>query len=254
MPDLKNPPRMKDFAEILGALDETLGTHAYDFYISQQNNLASEIVDTDYFLSAIKTQITERFEGTAKELHDLLKRPANDKYWPEPRGMPGKLKRAAPRLRAAGLEVTEVPAPPGSKRAATWILVPAADGGVTDQDLLNLKAMLDEQQRDIADWGRMLISNGAQPQCASVHAHHMVLGAKLGGDAGYSHLCDGSDCTISVPMSGPEKYARWDRAERLERQLKSEMDRLKITGLDDLNQKMQERGLTGPFSTEQENY
>lgn len=137
---LVEKPRMADFAEVLAALDLATGASGLEHYVRSHESVSQEIVDADKFLAALSEKITRRWEGTGKELHSLLPRPADDKYWPEPRGISGKLKRVAGDLRKVGWVVEEVVPDPRSKRPKSWVLVPPGADRVTDEDIALVQA------------------------------------------------------------------------------------------------------------------
>ena len=115
---------MADFAEVLAAMDLATGSTSLAHYVASLEAVAAEIVATDPFLVALANWVRHPWQGTGKQLHDLLPGADGDKYWPAARGMNGKLKRVAPDLRKVGWTVTEVKADPQAKRAATWIIEP----------------------------------------------------------------------------------------------------------------------------------
>jgi hypothetical protein len=140
LPDvnLKEKPRMADFAEVLAALDLATGSRALEHYTRAQDGIAEEIVDTDKFLGAIASKITQRWVGTGKDLYSLLPRPLDDKYWPEERGVSGKLRRSAPDLRKSGWTVEEIKPDPASKRPKTWVLMPP-EVTITDAEIATVQ-------------------------------------------------------------------------------------------------------------------
>ena len=93
--------------------------------------VSEEIVATDKFLSAISAHVTHRWEGTGKDLYALLPRPIDDRFWPEQRGVSGKLKKVAPDLRKAGWVIEQVVPDPKSRGAAR----PAGDRKVASPGL-----------------------------------------------------------------------------------------------------------------------
>jgi hypothetical protein len=110
---LARKPRMADFARVLAAVDAELGTGGLNRYVDKQRNLASESLDDDEFVLAIRAALNgSRFTGTAGELLDLAK-PADDEWkpqkgWPAtPRSVTKRLRRQAPVMRKAGWYVTD---------------------------------------------------------------------------------------------------------------------------------------------------
>lgn len=166
-------PRMADFAEVLAALDEATGSKSLSHYKDVQEGVAEGIVDTDTFLSTLKSTITQRWAGTGRDLHEVLPMPpgANPKFWPEVRGMSPKLRRVAPDLRKAGWTVENIPADPESKRAQSWVLIPPGEAGeLSDEDLIDLQLAVEDMERDIAHWEQRVINAGATQDCARKHA------------------------------------------------------------------------------------
>jgi hypothetical protein len=102
---LASRPRMADFAKVLAAVDQMLGTRGLARYLSKQGALAADSLDGDDFIAAIRAGV-DTFEGTSSE---LLKRVRpTDPEWRAPKGWPGnaravttKLHRQAPVMRKA---------------------------------------------------------------------------------------------------------------------------------------------------------
>ncbi len=94
-------PRMADYARILLAVDQILGTDGYRRYADQAGQIAEQVADADSVALAIRKRVTARWEGTASELLVKLATDHPPKDWPAtPQGMGGRLSRAAPALRA----------------------------------------------------------------------------------------------------------------------------------------------------------
>jgi hypothetical protein len=108
-------PRMADFALVLRALDQALGTRSFATYMGQSERIAEEVVESDPVGTAVAVFMQQHAEwqGTASELLAALESSkAPSKKWPTTgRGMAACLKRLAPALRLQGVEVT----PPDSK-------------------------------------------------------------------------------------------------------------------------------------------
>ncbi|MFP3397655.1 hypothetical protein SB749_15095 [Brevibacterium sp. SIMBA_078] len=164
--DLSEKPRMADFAEVLAALDLAIGADGLAHYIRSQEAVSEEIVATDKFLSALSDKVTQRWEGTGKDLYALLPRPVNDRFWPEQRGVSGKLKKVAPDLRKAGWAVEQVVPEPTSKRAKTWVLVPPGAERITDADIAAVQVAREMHTRDIDRWTQRLVARGMSPDTA----------------------------------------------------------------------------------------
>lgn len=181
--DLAEKPRMADFAEVLAAVDLATGANGLEHYARSQETVSEEIVATDKFLSAISAQIIERWEGTGKDLYALLPRPVDDKFWPEQRGVSGKLKKVAPDLRKAGWVVEQVVPDPKSKRPKTWVLVPPGAERVTASDIAVVQAARELHDLDVARWTDRLVADGMLPEDAGERALVLRESPKFHGDA-----------------------------------------------------------------------
>lgn len=181
---LAEKPRMADFAEVLAAVDLATGANGLEHYARSQETVSEEIVATDKFLSAISAQITERWEGTGKDLYALLPRPVDDKFWPEQRGVSGKLKKVAPDLRKAGWVVEQVVPDPKSKRPKTWVLVPPGAERVRASDIAVVQAARELHDLDVARWTDRLVADGMLPEDAGQRALVLRESPKFHGDAG----------------------------------------------------------------------
>lgn len=227
--DLVEKPRMADFAEVLAALDIAIGADGLSHYVRSQESVSEEIVATDRFLSAISAHITRKWEGTGKDLHDLLPRPAEDRYWPAPRGVTGKLKKVAPDLRKAGWTAKEIVPDPKSKRPRTWVLVPPEGDRVSDSDISRVQLVREMYELDIKKWVERALADGATPDCASQHARWYRMDSVLS--------CDAAGCTAQWR---PEYRPLVDRSKALETHLFDELDRLGLT-LVEFDQKVAEQ-------------
>lgn len=101
---------MADFARILAATDNTLGTSGLDRYLGKQGSLAAESLDTDPLIAAVTTRITEPWAGTAAELLvqlTNLDEPTPKDWLTNARTVTGRLKRWAPVLRKTGWTVSD---------------------------------------------------------------------------------------------------------------------------------------------------
>jgi energy-coupling factor transporter ATP-binding protein EcfA2 len=115
LPDihLTRRPRMADFARILAAVDEVMGSDGLARYAGQATELAVEVVESDAVAAAVRALVPvpgDVVEHTAAELLEATspERPGRD--WPaNPRALSARLKRAAPALRTVGVEVTHLP-------------------------------------------------------------------------------------------------------------------------------------------------
>jgi hypothetical protein len=134
---LAKKPRMADFARILAAVDAELGTSAYDRYRSQAANLAAEGLSGDPFAVRMTETLTATFEGTSKQLAELVR--PGDPEWKQPRDWPagtravtGLMRRLAPAFRKTGWQVAELE--PGHANAIRWRISPPAPAEKSGQD------------------------------------------------------------------------------------------------------------------------
>jgi hypothetical protein len=118
-------PRMADFARVLLAVDQVLGTDGYATYAEQAGSTAEQVADGDSVTVAIREAVVRPWEGTASELLSLLTGEKPPKDWPTtPQGMGGRLVRAAPTLRALGWTVEQASR---TRRARGWEITPPAE-------------------------------------------------------------------------------------------------------------------------------
>src|ERR1019366_6009239 len=84
--ELERKPRMADFARILAAVDQALGTSGLQRYLGRGAELAADGLSGDSFAVRIQQQITYEFDGTSADLLHLLT-PIGDarlpKDWPK---------------------------------------------------------------------------------------------------------------------------------------------------------------------------
>jgi len=102
---LDEMPRMVDYARVVAAMDQVVGTSALRSYLSQSGRLAADVVEGDVVASSISELGT--WIGT---MGDLFKRVTPDppaRGWPRSaRGFGARLRRVVPALRARGVHVT----------------------------------------------------------------------------------------------------------------------------------------------------
>ncbi len=125
---LERRPRMADFAKVIAATDATRGTKALDAYLELRKRSAVELLDGDPVAEAVERFARKRtaWEGTAGELLRALTPEQPPKDWPDtPQGMGATLKRVAPALRMAGIDVEQLPRQ-GRRRA--WSLAVEREG------------------------------------------------------------------------------------------------------------------------------
>jgi len=107
--DRANLPRMADFARVLIALDRVTGWRSLDAYTAMGTSIATDVVAGDDVVDAVAQFALSQgtWTGTATELLKEITtsdRPPRD--WPRAaNALSGRLKRAAPALRAVGVGV-----------------------------------------------------------------------------------------------------------------------------------------------------
>ncbi|MDQ3431360.1 MAG: ATP-binding protein [Actinomycetota bacterium] len=126
-------PRMADYARLLAAVDQVLGTDGLATYRQLAADLAADAVTGDPVLSAITQTLTAPWVGTAAELLGRLgDRPEHGKAWPRSaRGMTGLLRRKAPSLRRVGWQVDDL-GRGGHNKAMRFLLRPPDSAGDAD--------------------------------------------------------------------------------------------------------------------------
>jgi hypothetical protein len=105
-------PRMADFARLLAALDTVTGWHTLPAYTAAAAEATATVLDTHPVALAVRHLLTDQavgWTGTAADLLALLA-PGHGEAVPRgfpatPRGLAGQLRRVAPALRAAGIDV-----------------------------------------------------------------------------------------------------------------------------------------------------
>lgn len=113
MPTVKltSKPRMADFARLLAAVDEVLGTTGFDRYRLRAGALAADSLTADAFVVAMADVLaSSAFDGTSAELLAAVE--PKDEKWRAPKGWPTNaravtslLRRQAPAMRRAGWTV-----------------------------------------------------------------------------------------------------------------------------------------------------
>ena len=105
---IESKPRMADFATILAAVDQELGTEGFHQYIGKQRSMATDSLTADPFVQAIQANLHGGFKGTAAELLDRLKVDYPPKGWPATaRQATQQLRRQAPSMRKAGWTIDD---------------------------------------------------------------------------------------------------------------------------------------------------
>jgi len=111
---LDRPPRLADFARIVAATDQVLGTSALETYQALSSRISADVVEADPVAEAVRKLATTAgtWQGTAGELLGKLTADLGEQRpprgWPAtPRGMAAALTRAAPALRDVGVRVEQ---------------------------------------------------------------------------------------------------------------------------------------------------
>ena len=184
---VEDPPRLADFARVVAAVDQVLGTSALATYRALSDRISADVVEADPVAEAVRTLATAAgtWQGSAGELLDKLTADLGDRRpprsWPTtPRGMAAALTRVAPALRAVGVQVEQA-GRQGHQRSRTWWLSadPTANAPADPQ------LALAPGPESGGDGGRLGI-------CASCERRTSVQDTAAG-----SPLCDG--CHAALP-------------------------------------------------------
>jgi hypothetical protein len=111
---LEQLPRMADFAQILGALDNLHDTHSVQTYLDQADELDQRVLESEPVATAVMELMDDRktpWKGTATELLKHLGYLPNvntkHRWWPTDGTRLGqRLTRVTPLLRKTGIDVT----------------------------------------------------------------------------------------------------------------------------------------------------
>lgn len=128
---LDSKPRMADYARVLAAVDHVLGTDGLSRYLTKQNELATDSLTGDAFISAISDVLCgDTFTGSAADLLAKVDAAADEKRppkgWPSTaRQVTTRLRRQAPVMRKAGWHVTEDDGA-NKRNAVVWTITPPA--------------------------------------------------------------------------------------------------------------------------------
>lgn len=97
---LESKPRMADFARILAAVDQLLGTQGSAHYLGQSSELAADTLSTSPFIVRMQETMTTGFEGTAAELLKLVT--PEWEGWRAPRDWPRNARAVTTLLKSDG--------------------------------------------------------------------------------------------------------------------------------------------------------
>jgi hypothetical protein len=138
---LDSSPRMADFAHVLAAVDQVMGTSGLDVYRGLRAELAEDAITSDPVLVALARVITEEFVGASAELLPKITPVGDDgkpltarqlpKDWPATaRSLTTVLTRQAPTLRQLGWTATKLDKSSDPRgKAVRWHLAPPAPPG-----------------------------------------------------------------------------------------------------------------------------
>ena len=125
---LEQLPRMADFARILAAVDLVTGWTSTTAYTASAVDVTDAVLDADPLGCAVRDFMAGRSDwtGTAAQLLELVTpEPAPRSFPRSPRALSGQLRRLAPALRAAGIELDFTK----TERQRLVILTTSSEGG-----------------------------------------------------------------------------------------------------------------------------
>ncbi len=107
--EVRELPRMADFARVLAAYDQVQGTNALPRYLEVHGRLQAEATQSSPLGEAITDQITAPWSGTSRALLGRLNPPTpTPRKWPKgPREVTSEMRRLKPSLEAEGWTVDE---------------------------------------------------------------------------------------------------------------------------------------------------
>ncbi len=108
--EVNQSPRMADFAQILAAVDASIGSSSLALYVDQGKRLAGDVVEADAIGSAVVEWMTRRqmsWSGTAGHLMEEIKPENPDRTWPRNvKAFGSRLRRLIPALAHQGIFIT----------------------------------------------------------------------------------------------------------------------------------------------------
>jgi hypothetical protein len=173
--ELATRPRMADFARVVAAVDDVLGTNGYAHYVTTQGAMASDSLTGDDFIAAIYRAVDETFVGTSAELLLHVAPAADD--WRPPRGWPAnaravttRLHRQAPVMRKAGWVIDD-DGGANHANAVRWTITPPArdDRTAGSHGSPNSPALVSDSQ---SSESRLLFTGSATPPLPRVTGTH----------------------------------------------------------------------------------
>lgn len=223
-------PRMADFAKVLAAVDEVLGTHGLKRYREQSKMSAADTLD--HPLTAALMEYGQPFEDkTSAEILAAVK--PDDSGWKPPRGWPknaravtARLTRDAPALRSQGW-IVEHDDGRNHRNATQWTIAPperhergrdSASHGSRDSQELDSRSSDGMRTRES---GRESAAshNGAITRADSHNSHNSQLTTpltcedELASHASQEYAPSLVLCSCGVELSRPESIARGHCAE-----------------------------------------
>jgi hypothetical protein len=108
---LSSKSRMADFERVLAALDQVAGTNSRQRFREMREEMAISVIESDPLGNAIVSfaEREDSWSGTFKDLLSFLPRPPGSwkaDEWPtSPRGLSAQVRRLAPALHSAGVDV-----------------------------------------------------------------------------------------------------------------------------------------------------
>ncbi|MHB8324790.1 MAG: ATP-binding protein [Candidatus Dormibacteria bacterium] len=193
---LRESPRMADFAHVLGALDLVLGTEALARYSGQAAGLAVEVVESDPIAEALLREFPpgQEWEGTVSSLLERITPERQPRGWPQSgRGLSGRLRRLAPSLSQVGLDIDFTRA---RVRSVTITRRAVVNEGVGAQPSQPSQPSSLRSEGAKTDDGRPQIDDGRSPVDDGRSA--LVAVARVQDDG-----CDGCDGRIATPLLTP---------------------------------------------------
>ncbi len=186
------PPRLADFARIVAATDQVLGTRALETYRALSDRLAEGVIDADPVATALRAFVDKvgSWEGSASELLGKLNADRGDarppRGWPAtPQAMGAALRRAAPSLRQVGIAVEQLP-PRGHARQRGWWLSAEPDATPpADPTLLDANSSADSGDTTptpAEETGEPMPATSAMPASGQTSSSAAREGADIGAD------------------------------------------------------------------------
>ncbi|QGF22436.1 hypothetical protein [Raineyella fluvialis] len=135
---LAEAPRMADFAMVLAALDQLNGTDGLGRFLDRSSSMAADSLDDNPFIARMMDQVVTPFDGTARQLLDLVTHgpdgtmtiapTAPQRGWPgNPRAVTNLLVRNRPALLGAGWTVEDL-GNDNKDKTKRWHIVPPTSG------------------------------------------------------------------------------------------------------------------------------